>query len=109
LPNPKSNLQRNVQLDYGATVRIGSRVIEYTHSYCLDANVFTAAERLDWICLGTTLAQIVGFDIFEFERASQLVDEIYFSTKDEKCKNLIVSCLENLCASDIESALHQLE
>ena len=54
-------------VDYGATVRIGSPIIEFTQSYCLDANVVTATVSLDWICLGTTLAQIAAIDILYFE------------------------------------------
>jgi serine/threonine protein kinase len=52
-------------VDYGATVRIGSPIIEFTQHYCLDADTITATEHLDWICLGTTLAQIGGFDIIQ--------------------------------------------
>lgn len=39
-------------VDYGATVSIGSPIIEFTPHYCLDANTFTATKPLDWICLG---------------------------------------------------------
>ncbi len=96
-------------VDYGATVRIGSPVTEFTQSYCLDASVVTATEFLDWICLGTTLAQIVGIDILNFEKADDLVDEVCCSAKDSNVKNLIVSCLKNPSSSSIESALNRLE
>jgi hypothetical protein len=95
-------------VDYGATVRIGSPIIEFTQSYCLDADTVSATEHLDWICLGTTLAQIVGFDLFNFEKAADLVDEVYRSTQDENLKKLIVSCLQSPSASKIDSALNQL-
>jgi hypothetical protein len=94
-------------VDYGAIVRIGSPIIELTQTYCLDVYQNTATERLDWICLGTTLAQIVGFDIFDFEKAADLIDEVYRSTQDENLKKLIVSCLQSPSASKIESALNQ--
>ncbi len=96
-------------VDYGATVRIGSPIIEFTGSYCMDADTITATEHLDWICLGTTLAQIGGFDIFNFEKAADLVNEVCRSTKDDNLKKLIVSCLQNPSSSKIESALNQLE
>ena len=96
-------------VDYGATVRLGCPIIEFTGSYCLDADTITATENLDWVCLGTTLAQIGGFDIFRFEKAADLVDEIHRSTLNDKLKNLIVSCLQNPSSSKIESALNQLE
>ena len=96
-------------VDYGATTRIGSPIIECTQSYYLDADTSTATEQLDWICLGTTLAQIGGFYIFNFEKAADLVNEVYLSTKDDKLKKLIVSCLQSPSSSKIESALNQLE
>jgi hypothetical protein len=96
-------------VDYGATVRIGSPLIEFTRSYCLDADTITATEYLDWICLGTTLAQIGGFDIFNFERAADLINEVCSSTKDDNLKKLIVSCLQSPSSSKIESALNQLK
>jgi serine/threonine protein kinase len=96
-------------VDYGATVRIGSPTIEFTRSYCLDATPNTATESLDWICLGTTIAQIVGFDIFQFQRASDIVDTVNLSEKQDDLKNLIVSCLQSPSSSKIASALHQIE
>jgi serine/threonine protein kinase len=96
-------------VDYGATVPIGSPLIEFTRSYCLDADTITATEYLDWICLGTTLAQIGGFDILNFERAADLINEVCSSTKDDNLKKLIVSCLQSPSSSKIESALNQLE
>jgi serine/threonine protein kinase len=96
-------------VDYGATVQIGSPLIEFTRSYCLDADTITATEHLDWICLGTTLAQIGGFNIFNFERAADLVNEVCSSTKDDNLKKLIVSCLQSPSSSKIEAALNQLE
>ena len=96
-------------VDYGATVQINSPIIEFTESYCLDAGKYKATEHLDWICLGTTLAQIGGFDIFNFEYAADLVNEVYLSTIDDNLKKLIVSCLQSPSSSGIESALKQLE
>ena len=96
-------------VDYGATVRIGSPIIEFTGIYCLDADIITATEHLDWICLGTTLAQIGGFDILNFERAADLVNEVCRSIKDDNLKKLILSCLQSPSSSKIESALNQLE
>ena len=96
-------------VDYGATTRIGSPIIECTQSYCLDADTSTTTEQLDWICLGTTLAQIGGFHIFNFEKAADLVNEVYRSTKDDNLKKLIVSCLQSPSSSKVESALNQLE
>jgi serine/threonine protein kinase len=96
-------------VDYGATTRIGSPVIEYTQSYCLDADTRTATEHLDWICLGTTLAQIRGFHIFSFDKAADLVDEVDRSSQDDHLKNLILSCLQSPSLSKIESALVCIE
>ena len=96
-------------VDYGATVRIGSPIIEFTESYCLDADTITATEHLDWICLGTTLAQIGGFDIFNFQKAADLINEVCCSAIDDNLKKLIVSCLQSPSSSKIESALNQLE
>ena len=96
-------------VDYGATVGIGSPIIEFTGSYCLDADIITATEHLDWICLGTTLAQIGGFDVYRFNRAADLAHEVSFSTKDEHLKQLIVSCLQNPSLSKIELALSQFD
>jgi serine/threonine protein kinase len=97
-------------VDYGATVRIGTPLIEFTPAYCLDADTITATERLDWICLGTMLAQIGGFAIFNFERAADLVHVVSSSTIiDDNLKKLIVACLEDPSLSKIESALNQLE
>jgi serine/threonine protein kinase len=93
-------------VDYGATVRIGSPIIEVTEPYCLDANTIKATEHLDWICLGTTLAQIGGFDIFNFHTATDLVNEVYRSSQDDYLKKLIVSCLQSPSSSEIESALN---
>ena len=97
-----------ILVDYGATVQIGDPVIEFTESYCLDADKSTANQNLDWICLGATLAQIVGFNISCIKRAADLVDEVNRSTKDEYLKKLIVSCLQTPSSSKIESALKEL-
>ena len=95
-------------VDYGAAVQIGSPIIEFTHAYCLDADIITATEHLDWICLGTTLAQIGGFDISGMERAADLVNEVHRSTKEEYLKNLILSCLQSPSSSKIEYALNPM-
>jgi serine/threonine protein kinase len=95
-------------VDYGATIRIGSPIVEYSESYCLDANICIATENLDWYCLGTTLAQIVGFNIFKFENAVNLVNEVSRSNENNNFKNLIVSCLQSPSSSKIESALNLL-
>jgi serine/threonine protein kinase len=96
-------------VDFGAAVQIGSRIIEFTQPYCLDADTITATEDLDWICLGTTLAEIVGFVIFNFKKAADLINEVYRSAKEDSLKRLIVSCLDSPSSSKIESALNQLE
>ena len=96
-------------VDYGATVRIGTPIMEYTESYCLDTDTITATEHLDWICLGTTLAQIGGFDIFNFKKAADLINQVCCSTIDDNLKKLIVSCLQRPSPSKIESVLNQLE
>jgi hypothetical protein len=100
---------RATLVDYGATVRIGSPIIEFTKQYCLDANTSQATEHLDWICLGTTLAQIGGFDICTFYTTNDLVNEVYRSAKNDNLKKLILSCLQSPSSSNIESALNQLE
>jgi hypothetical protein len=92
-----------ILVDYGATVHIGSPIIEVTEKYCLDANTIKATEHLDWICLGTTLA---GFDICNFHTATDLVNEVDRSTRDEYLKKLIVSCLQSPSSSIIESVLN---
>jgi serine/threonine protein kinase len=96
-------------VDYGATVQIGSSIIEFTKQYCLDADTVTATEHLDWICLGTTLAEMGGFRIFNYDRTIDLVHEVLASTQEDCFKKLIVSCLQRPSSSKIESALHQLE
>jgi serine/threonine protein kinase len=93
-------------VDYGATIRMGSPIIECTESYCLDTDRSIATEDLDWICLGTTLAQIVGFKIFKFEKAANLVNEVSCSNENNNFKSLIVSCLKSPSSSKIESALN---
>jgi hypothetical protein len=92
-------------VDYGATVPIGSSIIEFTEHYCLDGNTSTATEQLDWICLGTTLAQIAGFDVYNFHTAVDLEEEVSCSSRDEHLKQVIVSCLRNPSSSNIELAL----
>ena len=100
---------RATLVDYGATVRIGSPIVEFTQQYCLDANTIKATEHLDWICLGTTLAQIGGFDICTVQTTTDLVIEVCRSTQTDYLKKLIVSCLQSPSSSKIESALNQLE
>ena len=95
-------------VDYSTTIQLGSHVIEFTEQYCLDANTVTATEDLDWICLGTTLAQIGGFKLANFHKAVDLVHEVSCSTQDEILKQLIVSCLETPSLSKIELALGRL-
>ena len=96
-------------VDYGAVVPIGSPIIEFTQHYCLDADTITATEHLDWICLGTTLAQIGDFDVSNFDTAIDLVHEVSCSSQDEHLKQLIVSCLQKSPSlSEIELALNRL-
>jgi serine/threonine protein kinase len=93
-------------VDYGGTVRIGSRLIEYTTDYCLDADQITATERLDWICLGTTLAQCVGVPFHNCPRAVDLANTVSGSSIDDFFNKLILSCLLSPSASSIERALN---
>ena len=95
-------------VDYGATVRIGSPVIEFTEQYCLDANTSKATEHLDWICLGTTVAHIGGFEICNIQTVIDLVQEVSRSSKEENLKQLIVSCLLRPSLSAIQLALNRL-
>jgi serine/threonine protein kinase len=74
-------------VDFGATVRIGSPIIEFTTQYCLMANPLMASEKLDWICLGTTLADIGGFEILNFSRANELVAEVTLVVKISVSRN----------------------
>ncbi|KAI8852834.1 hypothetical protein BC829DRAFT_414271 [Chytridium lagenaria] len=92
-------------VDYGATVPMGSDIIEVTREYCLDADKNKASEHLDWICLGTTLAQMGGFQIVHFQRVVDLASEVSGSSQDEYLKNLIVLCLQSPTLSRIKSAL----
>ncbi|KAJ3113388.1 hypothetical protein HDU96_003434 [Phlyctochytrium bullatum] len=94
-----------VLVDYGATVRTGKMVEQLTEVYCLDADTWMATEYLDWICFGTTLAEMAGFDIFAFHGAYDLAEEVNESTKDDAVKQLIVSCLVKPTPSAIEAAL----
>jgi serine/threonine protein kinase len=98
-----------ILVDYGATIPIGSPIIEFTAQYCLNANPMIATEHLDWICLGTTLAHIGGFEIFIFNSANDLVDQVNSSSQDVHLKQLIVSCLQNPSLSNITVALHNFE
>jgi len=81
-------------VDYGATVRTGSPIIEFTRSYCLDADTNTATEHMDWICLGTTLAQIAGFNLSSIKTAVDLVNEVSrsISNTNDALKKLLISC-----------------
>jgi hypothetical protein len=96
-------------VDYGGTVRIGSPIIEFTGQYCLDASK-TASETLDWICLGTTLAHIAGFGIYNFNKAIDLANAVSNSSgsQDERIKQLIVSCLHSPSLAKIETAIGRL-
>ena len=75
--------------------------------YCLDADTFVGTEHLDWICLGTTLAQIAGFDISDFEYAADLVDVVNRSAINEHLKQLIVACLQKPTLVGIAEAINQ--
>lgn len=94
---------------YWSIMVLQYHLIEFSPAYCLDANTSTATEYMDWICLGTTLAQIGGFDIFNFEKIVGFVDKVCRSTVDGNLKKLIISCLQNPSLSKIESALNQFQ
>jgi serine/threonine protein kinase len=96
-------------VDYGAAVSIGSPVIEFSQQYCLDANTTIASEQLDWICLGTTLAQLAGFGISIYKTANYLGEAISLSDQNVYLKQLILSCLENPTESGISTALINFE
>jgi serine/threonine protein kinase len=98
-----------VLVDYGATVPLRSLIVECTEACCLDANTGRATEELDWVCLGTTLAAIAGFDVFDFNAARDLVYEINYSDRGEHVKQLLVSCMENPSLSKIKLALINYE
>jgi hypothetical protein len=95
-------------VDYGATVLIGSPIIEFTEHYCLDANTDIASEHLDWICLGATLAQLAGFALPNFHAAADLETQVSLSDRNEQLKQLIRSCLQNPTKSNIAIALSEL-
>ena len=96
-------------VDYGGTVRFGSRITECSDPYCLDADKTKASGTFDWICLGTTLAQSVGVKIDNYTNASDLGQHVNSSGQIELVKKLIVSCLLSPSSSKIEGALSQLE
>ena len=96
-------------VDYGATVRLGSPIIEFSHHYCLDADTVTATEHLDWTCLGATLAQIGGVEFYNYENAADLIDAVNCSGMTNYFKRLIVSCLQSPSEATIELALNARE
>jgi hypothetical protein len=65
-----------VLIDYGGVVRIDTAVIEFTAQYCMDRNPNAGTEYMDWICLATTLAEIAGFEIFDFYSVYDLEDAV---------------------------------
>ena len=93
-------------VDFGATVRIGDRIIEITKNYCLDVDTSIASESLDWICLGTTLAQIGGFQIYNYNTINDLVNDVINSSQNPNIKRLIISCLQNPSLSNIASSIN---
>ena len=94
-------------VDYGAIVQIDTGIIEYTSVFCLDADAFVGTEHLDWICLGTTLAQIAGFDISNFQYAADLVNEVNRSAINVHLKQLIVACLQKPTLVGIAEAINR--
>ena len=67
------------------------------------------ATLVDYGATTRIVAQIGGFHLFNFEKAADLANEVYCSTKDDNLKKLIVSCLQSPSSSKIEYALNQLE
>ncbi|KAJ3118213.1 hypothetical protein HDU96_003253 [Phlyctochytrium bullatum] len=76
--------------------------------YCLDADMDTATEHPDWICLGATLAQLAGFDIHAVSTSDKLANEVERSNKHEGIKRLVVSCLRDPSPSAMEAALSRV-
>lgn len=110
---PSNIMLRNAEqghvtlVDYGATVKLGDDIIEFSRAYCLDANIETATVYLDWVCLGVTLAQLGGVPIEHYRRTSDLVQDVGRSRDiSDPLKRLIVACLDSSSSvSNIQAAL----
>ena len=81
-----------VLVDFGSAVKLGSALIEYSENYCL-CKPSIGTREIDWICYGSTLAQLAGLNIIDHSNTS-LIDIVSQSTIDSLLKTLIISALK---------------
>ena len=98
-----------VLVDFGATVKLGSKIKEVTDAYCLDYNTNIASVGLDWICFATTLSQLADINISLYATVTSVGEAVNNSSIDPLLKNVITCCL-NLAesrssASDLGAAV----
>lgn len=79
-------------IDFGAAIKIGDPIIEYTASYSLGLHNYPASPHLDWVCTAVTLyvCHTSNFHIIS-------IDELIVDSKrlNNKIGDLIVRlCLE---------------
>ncbi len=83
-----------VLVDFGAAEPLGQPLKEYSPAFCLDMNTEASVTGFDWVCLGSTLTFLSGFDLFLYKTRSELKDAVEMSTElDPLVKKLISSCL----------------
>ncbi len=87
-------------VDYGAVLPIGDSIIECSNMYCLYTDPATATERVDWLCLGTTLAIMGGCPVERSTTAKSLTLLMEDSTRDEAYKNVVFAFLEPFPSAD---------
>ncbi|TMW58915.1 hypothetical protein Poli38472_007060 [Pythium oligandrum] len=85
---------RAMLVDFGATVALGAPLLEATARYCLDIDVSVGTEMVDWVCLGSTLAELSGFDLGAYCTTKSLIHDVEEApTMDTTLQEMIVSLL----------------
>ena len=99
---------RAILIDYGGVVPKGEPLIEITEHYCLDIDKMVAHEGIDWVCLGSSLAELAGIDI----SAGTRKDVAYLVEQHEKMgnklKRFINSCFFDHFWKPIEEVLAEM-
>lgn len=96
-----------VLIDFGSPVPFGKSIRQFTRIYCLNYDLYwPASESFDWVCFGTTLADMAGDDFISSRIIYSLEDYVAEpSSLEPSLEKLITCCYSLQPVSEIRKAL----
>ena len=98
-----------VLIDFGAVTHFDEPPRERTKRYCLDVDLQYATPALDWVCLASTLADMMSLSLFTFKTRELLRETILGGDAFNSLKQVFRSLLVEDPSPNIEEIEYLIE